>query len=350
MSSVAFSLEAELQKLLLESPSLLPMAEEAPGTAPPVVAVGEFGLPGAGFTDILAFSAEGDITIIECKLATNAEAKRKVIGQVLEYAAFLWEMSYDDVDRQVRQRLGLSLSEAVAKAASDPAWDEEAFRQNVSTALVDGNFTLVIAVDGINEELARIIEYVNSRGRSGFALSALEMRLFKTDDVDILVPHLYGMDARQTERTSRGRGRWTEEEVLTTVQQTLASDTVSVIEDLVEWSRQNADRVFPGNGKQTGSLTFHYLKNGATVSVFSLYTDGKISINFGYLLAQTDRADVEQFHRALTSIPTLRDLPNDLTRYPYREIAKVFPAGTDALSDFKDAVKELGMAVHTTTR
>lgn len=96
-------------------------------------------------------SANGDITIIECKLATNDEAKRKVIGQVLEHAAFLWQMSYEELDNRVRQRLGRSLSEAVTGAVADPDWDEEAFRQSLSTALAEGSFTLVIAVDGINK-------------------------------------------------------------------------------------------------------------------------------------------------------------------------------------------------------
>ncbi|MEN6642141.1 MAG: hypothetical protein ABFE08_06810 [Armatimonadia bacterium] len=345
MNSVAFAMETELQELLAESPSLLPLAEEAPGSAPPVVAVREFGLPGSGQSDIIAFSAEGDITIIECKLATNAEAKRKVIGQVLEYAAFLWQMSYEDVDRQVSQRLGQSLAEAVAKAAPGPAWDEETFRQNVNSALLEGAFNLVIAVDGINEELARIIEYVNSRGRAGFALSALEMRLFSTDQVEILVPHLYGVDVQQAEEVSRGHKRWTEDEFLEALRQGLAENTVKTIESLLEWSHQNADRVVHGNGKQTGSATFHYLSNGTTVSVFSLLTDGKLWINFGYL-SQAVPDHVEQFRQALTTIDTLKDLPKDLTKFPLRDIATIFPPNSDALQQFKDAVLQLGRAVH----
>ena len=85
--SVRAKAEAELQKLLAESPSLIPVSEIREGVSPLVFAICEFGLPGSGNTDILAFSADGDISIIECKLATNPESKRKVMGQILEYAA-----------------------------------------------------------------------------------------------------------------------------------------------------------------------------------------------------------------------------------------------------------------------
>jgi len=74
--------EAELQDMLHETPSLVPLEEIREGASPLVVAIKEFGLPGSGNTDLLAFSARGDIAIIECKLATNPESKRKVIGQV----------------------------------------------------------------------------------------------------------------------------------------------------------------------------------------------------------------------------------------------------------------------------
>ncbi|MDW8076773.1 MAG: hypothetical protein RMJ14_03950, partial [Nitrososphaerota archaeon] len=80
--AITAQVESELQKLLVESPSLIAIDEIREGAAPLVFAVSEFGLPGSGATDVLAFSPQGDIAIIECKLAANPEAKRKVIGQI----------------------------------------------------------------------------------------------------------------------------------------------------------------------------------------------------------------------------------------------------------------------------
>ncbi|HEY5902021.1 MAG TPA: hypothetical protein VIU39_05670 [Anaerolineales bacterium] len=57
------------------------MAEIQHGSGPLAVAVREFTLA-LGYIDLLAFTARGDVAIIECKLARNARAKREVIGQI----------------------------------------------------------------------------------------------------------------------------------------------------------------------------------------------------------------------------------------------------------------------------
>lgn len=45
-----------------------------------------------GFIDLVLVGRNGSIAVVECKLAANAEAKRKVVGQALSYAACLWQM------------------------------------------------------------------------------------------------------------------------------------------------------------------------------------------------------------------------------------------------------------------
>src|SRR5713101_6145307 len=82
--------ESHLQKMLYDSPRLIPV----PGGEK----VARFflraaGLPGSGNADLLGGTENGNIFIVECKLATNPEIRRKVIGQILEYAAYLWKMS-----------------------------------------------------------------------------------------------------------------------------------------------------------------------------------------------------------------------------------------------------------------
>jgi hypothetical protein len=169
--------ESELQKLLVESPSLLTIDEIREGVAPLVFAVSEFGLPGSGSTDVLAFSSKGDIAIVECKLASNPEIKRKVIGQIMEYAAYLWQMNYEQVDSRIKQLKGKSLAESVAESIAGE-WDEELFRDGVRETLENGSFVLIIVVDEINEELRRIVRYLNECSKSAFSLHALEMNRF----------------------------------------------------------------------------------------------------------------------------------------------------------------------------
>lgn len=167
--------ESKLKELLVESPSLISVDEIREGAAPLVFAVSEFGLPGSGATDVLAFSSQGDIAIIECKLATNPEVKRKVIGQIFEYADYLWRRKYEDSDKRIQRLEGKSLADIMEESV-EGNWDEEAFREGIRQTLETGSFILIIIVDEMNEELRHTIRYLNECGKSMFLLHALEMK------------------------------------------------------------------------------------------------------------------------------------------------------------------------------
>ncbi|MEJ2352966.1 MAG: hypothetical protein P8Y03_24530, partial [Anaerolineales bacterium] len=143
VSSAQYRAETELQKLLAETPALISLDEIKPGASPPLVAVRECGLPGSGNTDILAFNGDGDIVIVECKLAANAEIKRKVIGQVLEYGAYLWGMSYEKLNELIYRRTNEDLAEMIRKAVEEPDWDEEELRLTIEETLQSGAFILI---------------------------------------------------------------------------------------------------------------------------------------------------------------------------------------------------------------
>jgi RecB family endonuclease NucS len=81
VKSAAFGSESELQNLLAEEPSLISVNEVREGAGTMVAAIREFPLD-IGSIDLVGFAARGDIAIIACKLASNDEIKRKVIGQV----------------------------------------------------------------------------------------------------------------------------------------------------------------------------------------------------------------------------------------------------------------------------
>jgi hypothetical protein len=141
VESAAYKGEGELQHLLAESPSLISIEDVRVSAGQLVVAVREFPLP-IGFLDLVAFSADGDMTLIECKLASNAEIKREVIGQALEYGSYLWQMHYEELDQKIKERTGKSLAELMHAALGGVEWDEEAFRANVESALETGSFII----------------------------------------------------------------------------------------------------------------------------------------------------------------------------------------------------------------
>jgi len=56
--------------------------------------------------------------IVETKLERNAEIRRKVIGQVLEYAAHLWGMQSDEFDYFFSKRERKSLLDLLSERSS----------------------------------------------------------------------------------------------------------------------------------------------------------------------------------------------------------------------------------------
>src|SRR5438105_903011 len=103
--------EQDLQELLFSAPGVLSATQF--GGPEFLVAAREFGLPGSGSTDLVAVAADGSILIAECKLAKNDEIKRKVIGQIFEYAAYLWKKPFSEFDATFQKIRGKPLADLV---------------------------------------------------------------------------------------------------------------------------------------------------------------------------------------------------------------------------------------------
>lgn len=192
-----FENEVALQDVLYQSPEIIPVEKLGENLLKPKLFIKEAGLPGSGYTDLIGIDEQGGITIIECKLATNTDIRRKVIGQVLEYAAYLWQMDYDQFDSicckaegWVDKDLAGALQEKMREM--EKVWRQEDFRSALTSTLKKGDFRLIIAVDALNDELRRIIQFLNSRGEGSPQIHALEMKQFKTPELEMLVPELFG--------------------------------------------------------------------------------------------------------------------------------------------------------------
>ncbi len=176
--------EKQLQTLLYESPELL-QTEDDLG----IVFAREASLPGSGYTDLIGIDLDGNVFLVETKLARNSEIRREVIGQILEYAAFLWGKSYEDIDQIFLTREGKSILQLLSSKHPEISGDE--LRRAVAANLADGRFSLFIVVDTINRELEKIIAFLSSRG-GGLKLQAIAMPVYTRDNLEILAPQVYG--------------------------------------------------------------------------------------------------------------------------------------------------------------
>ncbi len=181
--------EHQLEELLAESPDLLPGEESER------VIFFKRQVPlGQNAVDLLGVTSAGSITVVECKLDCNREARRTVIAQILEYGSQLWGMEYDEFEGLLSQGREEPLADTVRRLAG-PGWSEEAFVAGTKRALENGDFRLVIAINGVTNELKGIMEYINCE--PGRHIEALELQHFSNGGDEVLVPELFGTDARR---------------------------------------------------------------------------------------------------------------------------------------------------------
>lgn len=142
------------------------------------------------------------------------------------------------------------------------------------------------------------------------------------------------------------RRSWSKEEYFSALATNTRPDVVDSIRDLYEWSLDKADRVRFGTGVTAGSFSFHYLQSGKAISVFTVWTGGEMSLNYGYLRYRLGPEITAQFHQRIITIPTLKRITGDITRFPTISIA-VALASPENMESFRETVQWLGEQIHT---
>jgi len=78
--------ESALRDLLCQKPHLIPMAAVRVGASPLTLAWPEFKLKVFSRIDVIAFNQDGNVMLVECKLAKGRASTRTALGQILEHA------------------------------------------------------------------------------------------------------------------------------------------------------------------------------------------------------------------------------------------------------------------------
>lgn len=180
--------EKSLQHLLFRAPEALPIAaiDSAYDGAVPICRELR---TRAGPLDALYVNPLGRLTIVEFKLWRNPQARREVIGQILDYARELASWSYEDLQRAVSvvlNRKGNVLYETV-RAASGSELNEADFVDDVTRYLSRGEFLLLIVGDGIREGAENIVDFVQRHSGLHFNLALVEAALFQDGASRIIV-------------------------------------------------------------------------------------------------------------------------------------------------------------------
>lgn len=179
--------ETWLQKLLFEHPEALPINEIDPAYCGAVPICIELNTP-VGPIDALFVTPQGKLVVLEAKLWRNPEARRTVVGQILDYAKELSRWTYEDLQREVSRRTerqGNSLFDIVNEATGELT--ETEFVDEVARGLRQGRFLLLICGDGIREGVAAITDFLERHGTLQFTFGLVEMAMYRTSRDETLV-------------------------------------------------------------------------------------------------------------------------------------------------------------------
>ena len=189
--------EMDLHDVLTSHPELLPADDLEMGQT---IVVGRESSFESGYADLVLVDADGQICLVEVKKEGNPDTRR-VIAQLLDYAAALWQMSVEDFERAVLHpylRGTGQLDGAMPDIASyvaenlDGAGDEDdlstfaGFAANLEQTLATGHFRLVVAAPSIPTGVEKVIEYLNAQGH---LIYGLEVSFF-SGATECFIPNL----------------------------------------------------------------------------------------------------------------------------------------------------------------
>lgn len=187
-----------LQKLIYDNPEILPIDEIESGFAP-LIAVGREISTSVGYIDNLYISPNGYLTLVETKLWRNPEAKREVVGQILDYAKELSTWTFSRLNEGVRQsnRLLQNNSKGIIETIKEFELIEEREEQiiidNIERNLKRGRILLLIVGDGIRESVEEMVDYLQSTVQLRFTLGLVELQVYKNPNDEaglIVIPNL----------------------------------------------------------------------------------------------------------------------------------------------------------------
>lgn len=183
--------EAWLQNLLAKHPSILPTADVDPIYAP-LFLIGREIPTENGRIDNLYVTPSGHLVIVETKLWVNPEARRAVVGQILEYAKAVKNWDYEKVNEAYKayNKTKKNLFDALVAAGHKDASDEREFIDVLTKNIRKARFLLMIVGDGIRENVEELLGYTGDMIDMHHNIALCELEIYKIGTSKIVIPHL----------------------------------------------------------------------------------------------------------------------------------------------------------------
>ena len=187
-----------LQKIIHKNPQILPIDDIESGFAP-LISLGREISTSVGYIDNLYISPNGYLTIVETKLWKNPEAKREVVGQIIDYAKELTNWNFTKLNDGVKNSSQLynNNSKGIIELIKDfekiEEHEEYKIIDNIERNLKRGRFLLLIVGDGIRESVEEMVDFLSNTPQIQFTLGLVELQFYKNPNVEgelIAIPNL----------------------------------------------------------------------------------------------------------------------------------------------------------------
>ncbi|NMC18730.1 MAG: hypothetical protein GYA38_10120 [Chloroflexi bacterium] len=349
MSEQPYHSEDLLQELLAKYPNLM-AGDQIDDTNPRrwLLISREAALPseenGANrwSVDHLFLDQDAIPTIVEVKKSSNTDVRRKVVGQMLDYAAnavVYWPI--DEIQKMFeatcrQQGIDPQLKIEEFLNASD---DQEVFWQKAKANLLEGKIRMLFVADEIPVELRRIVEFLNSQMYRAEVL-AVEIKQFVGQNQRSLIPRVIGQTEEATAKKEiRTKKQWDWDSFSKDLESRRGPDEVDIAKKILEWTKDKLPRLLWGKGNFDGSFFPILDYNGIDYYPIAIWSYGKIEIQFKWLQRRPP-FDAESKRKELldrlNQIPGF-DIPIDaIARFPKVDLSAL--KNEDSLKQFLDVL------------
>jgi hypothetical protein len=341
-----------LQDLIRRHPEILPVGNIEPAFSP-LISVGMEVPTAVGSIDNLYVSPSGYVTLAETKLWRNPEARREVVGQIIDYAKDLRRWSFQDLDERVRaynkvHRGGdIGILETLRLYEQLDEQDEASIVDTISRNLERGRLLLLVVGDGIRESVEEMAAFLQSTPQLHYTLALVELEIYKFDhdpDADrvLVVPQIVaktsevvravvrvegpqgssiqvGVDTgSETKKTGAKRSTLTESDYYSQLAQNVPPDQVAFAKRLASDMEGLGCRIDWKQGSYVAKLR-DPAGSGNLISIIVVPTDGRTWIGpMGEQLKRlglTDDIAIAYARDTARLFPGIVPVPNDPTAW-----------------------------------
>ena len=269
--------EDEMQHLIAEHPDLL-IGDQINSANPRcwLLLGREVGIATQESTlsvDVVLLDQDGILTLIEVKHSNNNEIKRKVTGQLLEYAAHAvdnWKLeTLKNYLKKTWEKKGEK--DPIAKFLPEKS-DADKFWKQVESNLHTGKVRLIFVSDKFPDELKRVIIFLNQQMRET-KVYGVEISLFgnKNDDSRMVVSRVIGKSETPIDPN--------EKDFFKQLKGTAGSKETESASKILEWSRKKA-KISWSTSSTNPAFMPKIKSQGKDRQIFTLSTEKKGRILF----------------------------------------------------------------------